>query len=159
MVDELVIQRIIGDIKANINELRRAGDIDWETYRSDIRLRRFVERTLQIIIEAMLDIAHHIISDEGLREPESYREAFRILAENGFLSRERLELYERMAGFRNLLVHYYEKIDDAIVYGIFRKRLGDFEAFIEDIMHSCGMGESKWLKREALRQESRGSQR
>ena len=139
MVDELILQRIIADIKANINELRRAEDVDWVTYKSDIRLRRFVERTLQIIIEAMLDIAHHIISDEGLREPESCRDAFRILTESGFLSKERLELYENMAGFRNLLVHYYEKIDDAIVYGVFRKRLGDFEAFIEDIMQLCGM--------------------
>ena len=38
-----------------------------------------------------------------------------------------------MAGFRNLIVHDYAKIDDEIVYGILKKRLGDFDAYAETI--------------------------
>ena len=38
-----------------------------------------------------------------------------------------------MAGFRNLIVHDYAKIDDAIVYGILMKRLGDFDAFADAV--------------------------
>ena len=36
-----------------------------------------------------------------------------------------------MASFRNVLVHRYESIDDELVFGIFKKRLGDFVLFIE----------------------------
>ncbi|MBW6487381.1 MAG: DUF86 domain-containing protein, partial [Syntrophobacterales bacterium] len=37
--------------------------------------------------------------------------------------------FQNMASFRNMLVHRYEKTDDEIIFGIFRKRLGDFDLF------------------------------
>jgi predicted nucleotidyltransferase len=43
---------------------------------SDVRERRFVEHTLQIAIQAMLDVASHIVSDERLGDPETNRELF-----------------------------------------------------------------------------------
>ena len=51
MVDRVLIERILADIKANITELRGARDINWDLYRTDVRTRRFVERTLHITIE------------------------------------------------------------------------------------------------------------
>jgi uncharacterized protein YutE (UPF0331/DUF86 family) len=39
-----------------------------------------------------------------------------------------------MASFRNLLVHYYERVDDEIVYGIFKQNLSDFDLFVERIV-------------------------
>lgn len=39
-----------------------------------------------------------------------------------------------MASFRNMLVHRYEKTDNEVIFGIFRKRLNDFELFIGLIM-------------------------
>ena len=72
MVNQILAERILGDIKANVRDLRNATDITWDVYRTDKRARRFVERTLHIIIEACTDIAQHIISDEGFREPSSY---------------------------------------------------------------------------------------
>lgn len=38
-----------------------------------------------------------------------------------------------MARFRNLIVHDYARIDDARVYAILKKRLGDFDAFARAI--------------------------
>ena len=62
---------------------RNATDITHEKYIKDIRLQRFVERTLQISIECCFDVVHHIISDKGFREPDSYADAFTVLAEQG----------------------------------------------------------------------------
>jgi len=42
---------------------------------------------------------------------------------------ERLETFQEMASFRNILVHRYNTIDDEIVFGIFKARLGDFDLF------------------------------
>ncbi len=134
MVNRDTVEKAIETISLNVRELRRAVDIDWEKYQTDIRARRFVERSLQVIIEACLDITHHIISDDGMREPVSYRDAFVVLGENGILPQEELEKYEKIAMFRNLLVHYYEKIDDEIVFGIFRKNLGDFDRFVGHVL-------------------------
>jgi uncharacterized protein YutE (UPF0331/DUF86 family) len=133
MVDRLIVERILGDIKANVEELKQARDITWDVYRTDTRSRRFVERTLQILVEACIDLAQHIIADEQLREPSSYRDTFIVLAERGILASEELPCFEQMAAFRNLIVHYYDKIDDTVVFGVFKRNLGDFDLFVERI--------------------------
>jgi len=138
MVNRVLVERIVGDIKANVRDLKNATDITWDVYRIDKRARRFVERTLHIIIEACVDIAQHIISDEGFREPSSYRDTFVVLAEHGVLRRGDLERFENIASFRNLIVHYYERVDDAIVYRVFKENLSDFDLFVDRIIQYLG---------------------
>ena len=79
-----------------------------------------------------------LIADEGFREPSSYRDAFVILMEQGIIPKEEIVTYEKIAMFRNLLVHYYEKINDEIVFSIFKERLGDFENYIKNIVNYIG---------------------
>ena len=142
MVDLQLAERILNDIRENIRDLRSADDISWEVYMQDKRSRRFVERTLHITVEGMIDLAQHIISDEKLREPLNFRDAFLVLAEEGIISRKNLPVYEKMASFRNLIVHYYEKIDNEIVFGIFKRNLSDFELFVNEI--------SRYLKNNTI---------
>jgi len=134
MVNRILVERILGDIKANVRDLRNATDITWDVYRADKRARRFVERTLHIIIEACIDIAQHIISDNELREPLSYRDTFAVLVEEGVLHKEDLGRFENIASFRNLIVHYYERVDDEVVYGVFKGNLSDFDLFVERVI-------------------------
>ena len=134
MVNKILIERILSDINLNLNDLKNASDITWEVYRVDKRARRFVERTLHILIEASIDIAQHIISDQKFREPANYRDTFVVLAENNIIQSKDLTQFENMASFRNLLVHYYEKVDDEIVFGIFKNNLADFDLFVEKII-------------------------
>lgn len=133
MVNVILIERVLNDIRSHLNDLRAAEDITWERYRTDIRARRFVERTLHILIEACIDVAQHLISDENMREPNSYQDAFVVLAEHGVVHSTDLPRLQAMASLRNLIVHYYEKIDDAMVFGIFKQRLGDFDIFVDRI--------------------------
>ncbi len=99
MVDRLLLEKILGNIRANVRDLEKAKDITWEVYQSDVRSRRFVERTLHIMIEACIDVAQHIISDEGFREPSTYRDAFVVLAEERIISADLLPRLEQMAAF------------------------------------------------------------
>jgi uncharacterized protein YutE (UPF0331/DUF86 family) len=138
MVNRVLLERILSDIKTNVKELRDANDINWDIYRTDVRARRFVERTLHITIEACIDAAQHIISDEEMREPISYRDTFVVLTENRILWPADLSRFENIASFRNLLVHYYEKVDDEIVYGVFKNNLSDFDLFVDRIVSFLG---------------------
>ncbi len=97
MVNKNIVENAIATIQQNIRELQNAVDIDWNIYTSDIRSRRFIERTLHVIIEACIDIAHHIISDQGFREPYTYRDAFVVLNENGILPDHELPAFEKIA--------------------------------------------------------------
>lgn len=133
MVNEEVVERLLSNIRAYVRQLREATDIDYRTYLDDIRSQRFVERTLQIAVEATMDTAHHIISDEGLREPDSYADSFAVLAENDIISNEMKETGRLMAQFRNRIIHYYESVDPDQVYAIFNNHLDDFTRFETEI--------------------------
>jgi len=54
---------------------------------------------------------------------------FCILVENKILNESQLVAFDKMAKFRNIIVHNYEKIDPEIVIGILKKNLNDFEDF------------------------------
>lgn len=133
MVERAIIERLFSLIKGYLNDLKPVQGVSFSEYTKDIRLQRFVERTLHIAIEACLDIGNHIISDEGFREPEDNRDVFKVLGENGIITESLQKRLQDMASFRNLIVHSYAKIDNEVVFGILKKRLGDIEAFIKAV--------------------------
>ena len=82
-----------------------------------------------MMIEVCLDIAGHIISDQEYRVPSSYAEMFRILNENNIIDETLSNALDKMAKFRNIVVHQYDKVDHSIVISILRKNLNDFNTF------------------------------
>jgi len=133
MVNQDIVLRLLANVEGFVSDLRQAEDITYQRFMHNIRDQRFVERTLQIAVEACMDVAHHIISDEKWREPDSYADAFSVLAENGVITMEQAERYALMARFRNRIVHYYEKVEPEQVFAIFKKHLGDFDDFAASI--------------------------
>jgi uncharacterized protein YutE (UPF0331/DUF86 family) len=75
-----------------------------------------------------IDVGNHIIAAGKLGAPTDYADVLRILGENGVVPVEFVRTLEKMAGFRNLLVHVYSEVDDRQVYGHVT-RLEDFERF------------------------------
>ena len=73
--------------------------------------RGALERYLQLAIEALLDIGNHLLARRGLERPETYADVFRLLCEADLLSEALLEESIGMAGFRNLLVHDYMRLE------------------------------------------------
>jgi uncharacterized protein YutE (UPF0331/DUF86 family) len=99
----------------------------------DVKERRFVEHTLQICIQAVQDIASHIVSDERLGEPNEDVALFGLLVQAGWLSEPVAEFLRAAVGFRNLLVHGYAIVDPAIVRNVLERHLGDIERFSAEI--------------------------
>ena len=129
MVDKDIISRKLSQLRGYEIELKNAVDITWEKYEGDLRVRAFVERYLQLCIEKVVDIGNHFVSFHRWREPDGYRDLFQVLCENGVVPKEHLATFQNMASFRNMLVHRYEKTDDEVIFGIFQKRLDDFDLF------------------------------
>ncbi len=142
MVDKELLSRKISNLLTYIAELRRADDITWDKYATDTRNKAFVERFLHLAIEEVFDIANHLISYHRWREPDGYRDLFLILREHAIIPEEKLTSFQNMASFRNMLVHHYEKIDDEVVFGLFKKKLSDFELFVDLIKDwAAGQGQ------------------
>jgi uncharacterized protein YutE (UPF0331/DUF86 family) len=104
-----------------------------EQFQTDKKIRRYIERTLHLTIECCLDIGSHIIADNGWREPANNKDVFEVLAENGVIPGGLLANLQRMAQFRNVLVHDYAKIDPDIIYSILAKNLPDIHEFIRAV--------------------------
>jgi uncharacterized protein YutE (UPF0331/DUF86 family)/predicted nucleotidyltransferase len=113
---------------ADLQRLARPSEL-----RRDIKEERFVEHTLQIAIQAALDVASHIVSDERLGEPRTNRELFDLLERAGWLAAPLAETLRRMIGFRNVLVHGYDDVDLAVVQDVVEHRLDDLLQFVAAI--------------------------
>ena len=129
MVDPDLILRKLADLYQYLAQVSEYRGITVEEYRRDWKIQRIVERTLQMAIEACVDVASHIIADRGLRVPATYAEAFEILGEAGLLDAALTAQMVRMAGFRNVLVHEYARVDAEVVVGILAGRLDDLARF------------------------------
>jgi len=117
-----------------VSDLRQVQEVSFARYQGDVFLRRYVERTLHMAIEACLDIGRHLITRYQWRYPEDNRDVFQVLYEEGVIPADFLPTLVDMARFRNLLVHDYARIDDAIVYGILQRRLDDFGRYAQAII-------------------------
>ncbi|CCQ93916.1 conserved hypothetical protein [[Clostridium] ultunense Esp] len=116
---------ILKDIRENLS---------LEDFKKDLIIQGSVERYLHLTIEALLDIGNHIIADEGLGKVEVYSDIAKILSLNKYINKEQEEIFVKIIGFRNILVHDYLSIDKDIVYEILENGLGD----LEDILREFG---------------------
>lgn len=74
------------------------------------------EHRLEKAIQCSLDIASMIVSQLALGTPTQYKDLFFYLGRAGILNPLLVERLEKMAGFRNLLIHEYSEIDTALVH-------------------------------------------
>ena len=134
MVDKPLILRKLAELDQYLRQMKEYARISVEEYQSSWKTQRIVERTLQMMIETCVDITGHIISDKAFRTPTSYSDTFKVLHENGVLPTSLFAKMEKMAKFRNVVVHHYDSIDAEIVVGILKRDLDDFLGFQKAIV-------------------------
>jgi uncharacterized protein YutE (UPF0331/DUF86 family) len=134
MVDKPLILRKLAELDQYLRQVKEYARISAEEYQSNWKTQRIIDRTLQMMVETCVDIAGHVISDKGFRTPTSYSDAFKVLHENGIMSPALFIKMEKMAKFRNIVVHQYDGIDAEIVVGILKRDLDDFLGFQKAIV-------------------------
>ena len=126
-----LIEKRLAFIVDCVAEIRQFGRLD--RLRTDKVQERFVEHTLQIAIQAMLDIAYAIASDHNLGEPADHRQVFDRLEAAGWIPAATASLCRRMVAFRNVVVHRYLQVDVAILQRIVERDLDDLLGFVRCI--------------------------
>ena len=89
---------------------------------------------LQRMCELCIDLANHTIKSKKLGLPKESRESFRLLAENNMISNELSKRLEAMVGFRNILVHGYQKLNIDIMVDVIENRLNDALDFTNAVL-------------------------
>lgn len=102
-----------------------------EEYLKDLIKRRACEKTIEVAIDSLIDVAAMIISAQKLGLPVSEENVFDILVKNNIIGNDFSEKLKAMKGFRNVLIHRYAHIDDELVHDHINQYLGDFIKFKE----------------------------
>ena len=114
-----------------MRELRALGDPD--AIASDVVMQRFTEHSLQVAIQAALDVASRVVSEERLGEARTNHELFDLLARGSWIPTTMVPVMRAMVGFRNVVVHEYDDVDLGVVRDVVENHLDDLLAFADAI--------------------------
>ena len=81
------------------------------------------------VMIAASDILHHLLAERGIT-PGSYRETFKLAAEQGLIPADLAIRLQDAAGMRNVIVHLYEQINYTILRDSIAPALEDFRQFV-----------------------------
>ena len=141
MVDTDLILAKAGSVKRHLNRVFEKRNTDLGTFLKNIDIQESVLFNIQMAIQNCIDIAAHIISDEGFGIPGSTNEMFYLLEENGYLNNEITEKMVKAVGLRNLVVHEYSKIDLERIFEVTQKDITDLNEFLKSIFKKLGLAE------------------
>ena len=131
MVDEDRVLRLLRGVTDDVTVLKRESAADDMRRRDPIWLRG-VKYTFITAIEACVDVAQHICAAQGWGPPADNGDAMRLLGGNGVLPAGLADAMRKAVGFRNVLVHEYVEVNDAIVIGRLAD-LHDLDEFIRAV--------------------------
>ena len=137
MTDPELVAKRLAQIETYLRQLREEADL--VRLRTEVKEERFVAHTLQLAVQAALDVASHIVADRRLGEPRTNRDLFTLLHTDGWIDPDLTDTLRDMAGFRNVLVHGYADIDLDVVEDIdvvevvAENHLTDLEEFVRAI--------------------------
>jgi uncharacterized protein YutE (UPF0331/DUF86 family) len=132
-VDRQVVAARLAVLDENLRLLERFATLGLAAYLEDPRNYGAAERFLQLAMEAVFDIGTHCISALKLPRPLAYADILPVLAEAGIISQETRDDLTNLAGFRNVLVHDYIKLDRARVHSFLVTRLEGFRRFSAEV--------------------------
>jgi len=132
------VERLIGSMRVSENLLKELAGLSLGEFLADVHKQGSAKYHFIAAIEAAIDIANHIISRRGLRAAEDYADTFKVMSESGIIAPDFALELQKMARFRNRLVHLYWEVDAEELFRILQSRLGDFEAYIAAIGQSIG---------------------
>lgn len=132
--DERVMEKV-RFIKEQVTDIR---ELTSKQSKTEIFSNKFTVKglkySLQTAIEAMIDIAFHLVAKKYQYAPKEARDALYVLMQNQVINEKEYKIFTSMVSFRNRMVHLYEDISEERLYMYSTSNLKDFEIFIERIL-------------------------
>lgn len=140
MLNEKIIE-ILKNLEVALKELKKRQDIQLPEYIKNRELQDIIEREFERAISDCIDIGARIISEQGFDSPNTYAEIFEILYKENVIDYQLFEVMKELAGFRNVLVHLYRKIDHKEVLRHLKENLKFIEKFAYKIKEYIKLNE------------------
>lgn len=116
-------------LKEIINILEELSRSSKDDFVKEFKLNNLAMFNLLIGITIILDVGQYLLTKYKGKTAQEYKEVIQLLGEGGIVSSEFSKENIDMAKFRNLMVHDYDKIDEAQVYNYLQKAPDIFRQF------------------------------
>lgn len=131
-----IIQELARNAEEALARLRELRETPLDQYLVDWRVQDLVERELQKLLQACIDMGNRLISLRSLPVPAGYHEMLEVLAQAGILPTAVAQRMHEWIGLRNVLVHEYFRTDPRRVYGHLHDSLDLFPEYIRFVLNS-----------------------
>lgn len=121
------IQSKLAILRDNLTKLDAIPQATYEEFASDFRNLDSALHRLQTSIQALIDIGSFVVASRGLAAPGSSHAILEGLESAGHLPAGSGERFGSIFGFRNRVVHLYDRIDPKIVFRILTEDRADLE--------------------------------
>lgn len=122
------IERCIGQIR---NYYQLPSELPFE---EDYLKQDAIALNLLRACEQAIDLANHTVRVEKLGLPKESRDSFKLLADHKIIPAELARRLQGMVGFRNVLVHEYQRLDIKLMIEVIEHRTEDLLAFVDCIV-------------------------
>jgi uncharacterized protein YutE (UPF0331/DUF86 family) len=131
-VDLKIVRDRLLLVEQSLEDLRSLPHTDLEDFTSDRRNILAADAALRRGLEALFDVARHLLAKgHGVGSLE-YREVARRAGDHGLVGDPSLATrFVEMAGYRNRLTHHYDEVTPAELFAVVSQHLGDLEALGE----------------------------
>ncbi len=132
-VSKIKIESKLALIRDSLSLLEQLAKLGKEEFLSDKKNFAVAEHYLRRALEAVFDIAGHVVSRYPFsagKRPSTYKGLALVMAEKKIVSEDfGTKVLVQMAGYRNRMVHFYDEITDQEMYSILQNKLSYIETF------------------------------
>jgi uncharacterized protein YutE (UPF0331/DUF86 family) len=139
MVRADVVTAKLSELGARTARVRKHTPATAAALESDQDALDLVSFNLMLCVQSAVDIASHVVADEGWRPALTLGEAFARLHENGVLTKPTADSMAKAAGLRNVVAHGYAGVDVGMVFAAASRGVDDLDAFASEV--------AAWLQR------------
>ena len=108
---------------------QRYQQIPYEKLAQDIDTQYMIRHAMLLSIQASIDLATGMAVTKTSRRPDTYRETFQVLGKFQVIPEDLAGELSKLAGFRNILVHEYSRLDVKRVYRILQDNWQTLDTF------------------------------
>lgn len=131
--EKISIIKRIDFIEVELNDLSEYKSLTYKEYNGNRIIRRNVERIIENIANALIDISKIIISGLNVDIPDSYREIILKLGELEIINYDLANNIAEIARLRNVLAHQYLDIKWSYIKNFIEEKVDKVNNFLEKI--------------------------
>ncbi len=129
--DKEALERRLVFIDTELSALPEYTGLTWDEYQKNHRKRREVERFIENLLNAAIDVAKIILASEKRTVPSTYREMLHLIGTVSPFSQDTADRLSGWVGLRNILAHEYLDLRWKPVHDFLEHCESHFRAFLQ----------------------------